>query len=187
MKKHFLICLLLSMAFLLPACSRQIPAPNKAAELPETESISENPSENEEHPKQPELPVEPEPALSEPAPQAETLALSINGTVLDVQWEENETVAELLAYVQNQSITVNTTIYGGFEQVGSLPQAFSRNDIQMTTEPGDIVLCSGNQLVLFFGSNTWSYTKLGHIEGISADELSELLSGDSAVIEIELN
>lgn len=44
--------------------------------------------------------------------------LSINGTVLNVQWEENETTHELFAYVRNERITVNTTIYGGFEQVG---------------------------------------------------------------------
>ena len=59
---------------------------------------------------------------------------------------------------------MNTSAYGGFEQVGSLPQSFSRSDVQMTTQPGDIVLYSGNQLVIFFGSNSWSYTRLGHIE-----------------------
>ena len=134
----------------------------------------EQPVAGEESPEQPELPAE-----------SETLVLSINGTVLDVQWEENETVSELLAYVQNENIVVNTTIYGGFEQVGSLPQSFSRNDTQMTTGPGDIALYSGNQLVLFFGSNSWSYTKLGHINGMFAEELSELLGVDSAIVEIK--
>ena len=45
----------------------------------------------------------------------------------------------------------------------------------MTTQPGDIVLYSGNQLVIFFGSNSWSYTRLGHIEGLSTNELTTLL------------
>ena len=111
----------------------------------------------------------------------------MNGNKLNVCWENNETVKELLSYTQTESIVVNATRYGGFEQVGSLPQGFSRNDVQMTTEPGDIVLYSGDQLVLFFGSNSWSYTKLGHIEGLSQDELSELLGGSSAVIEIHSN
>ena len=109
--------------------------------------------------------------------------MTVNGIPLEVVWEENETVAELLACAENRPVTVNTTIYGGFEQVGALPQSFSRNDAQMTTEPGDIVLYSGNQLVLFFGSNSWSYTKLGQIH-LTADELTELLSGDTSVIEI---
>ncbi|MST82747.1 cyclophilin-like fold protein [Bilifractor porci] len=53
------------------------------------------------------------------------------------------------------------------------------------TQPGDIVLYSGNQLVIFFGSNSWSYTKLSHIEGFSTDELTALLNKDIAVIEIK--
>ena len=55
----------------------------------------------------------------------------------------------------------------------------------MTTQPGDIVLYSGNQLVIFFGSNSWSYTRLGHIEGLSTNELTTLLDKDIAVIEIK--
>ena len=71
-----------------------------------------------------------------PEPQEKELTMIVNGMALDVSWEDNETVEELLVYAQNGTITVNTTIYGGFEQVGSLPQSFSRNDVQMTTEPG---------------------------------------------------
>ena len=70
----------------------------------------------------------------------------------------------MLTAAQNGAIEVFASRYGGFEQVGSLPQSFSRSDAQMTTQPGDIVLYSGNQLVIFFGSNSWSYTRLGHIE-----------------------
>ena len=55
----------------------------------------------------------------------------------------------------------------------------------MTAQPGDIVLYSGNQLVVFFGSNSWSYTKLDHIEGLSTDELTALLDKDIVVIEIK--
>ena len=56
----------------------------------------------------------------------------------------------------------------------------------MTTQPGDVVLYSGNQLVVFFGSNSWSYTKLGHIKGLSADELAVLLDKEQTVIELQL-
>lgn len=47
------------------------------------------------------------------------------------------------------------------------------------------MLYSGNQLVIFFGSNTWSYTMLGHIEGLSEQELSALLGPDSVTVEIQ--
>lgn len=113
------------------------------------------------------------------------LLLTIDGTAVDVQWENNAAVAELYALAQN-AITVNTTAYGGFEQVGSLPQSFSRSDAQMTAQPGDVVLYSGNQLVVFFGTNSWSYTKLGHVNGLSADELAALLDKDQTVIGLQI-
>ena len=67
----------------------------------------------------------------------------------------------------------------------SIASLLSKNDVQTTTQPGDIVLYSGNQLVIFFGSNSWSYTRLSHIEGLSTDELTALLDKDVAVIEIK--
>ena len=91
----------------------------------------------------------------------------------------------MLTAAQNGAIEVFASRYAGFEQVGSLSQSFSRNDVQTTTQPGDIVLYSGNQLVIFFGSNSWSYTRLGQIEGLSTDELTALLDKDVAVIEIK--
>ena len=56
----------------------------------------------------------------------------------------------------------------------------------MTAQPGDIVLYSGNQLVVFFGSNSWSYTMLGQIKDLSADELTVLLDKDQTVIELQI-
>lgn len=113
------------------------------------------------------------------------LLLTIDGTAVDVQWENNAAVAELYALAQN-AITVNTSAYGGFEQMGSLPQSLSHSDVQMTAQPGDIVLYSGNQLVVFFGSNSWSYTKLGHINGLSADDLAALLDKEQTVMEFQI-
>ncbi len=117
--------------------------------------------------------------------QEETLVLRANGNVLNMSWESNSAADELIAYVREESIVVEAIRYSGFEQVGSLPQYFSRKDVQITTQPGDIVLYSGNQLVIFFGSNTWSYTMLGHIEGLSEQELSALLGPDSVTVEIQ--
>jgi hypothetical protein len=139
----------------------------------------------ETQPEKPEPSTEADVPVEEAPAQMPTLMLSINGTPVTVQWEDNETISELLTSAQNGAIVVSASHYGGFEQVGSLPQSFSRSDAQMTTQPGDIVLYSGNQLVIFFGSNSWSYTKLGHIEGFSTDELTALLNKDIAVIEIK--
>ena len=162
--------------------------PGPAREEPAEESPPEAPEEGDS-PVQSE-PGEPAPDAAEPdsaSPSEQELTLSVDGTTLEVSWEDNETVRELMACAAEESITVNTSLYGGFEQVGSLPRQFSRNDEQMTTAPGDIVLYSGDQLVLFFGSNSWSYTKLGHIDSLTTEELTGLLSGSSAEVEISLN
>jgi len=179
MKRQTCLYLLLLLMILITACSGQ--TPQQDVDNVPAESVTSNSNQQ---------PTEDSSLISNEnvSPQEEGgMVLSINGVQLDVQWEDHETVAELLAYVQNETITVHTTVYGGFEQVGSLPQNFSRSDVQITTEPGDIVLYSGNQLVVFFGSNSWSYTKLGHIEGLSEQELLELLDADSSVIEIKTN
>ena len=72
-------------------------------------------------------------------------------------------------------------MYGGFEQVGPIGQSITRNDSQTTTSSGDIVLYSGDQIVIFYGSNSWSYTRLGKID-LSEDEMTELLSNGDVTI-----
>ncbi len=110
------------------------------------------------------------------------MVLSINGEKVEVHWEENATVSELKSRLADRPLIVDTLRYGDFEQVGALPQSFTRNDVQMTAKAGDVVLYSGDQLVVFFGSNSWSYTKLGHIDGRSENELTDLLDTDKATI-----
>ena len=163
-----------------PETDAQEPEPNGTENPISTDAPSaETQPEKPEPSTKTDAPVEEEPA------QVPTLMLNIDGTPVTVLWEDNETVSELLTAAQNGAIEVSASRYGGFEQVGSLPQSFSRNDVQTTTQPGDIVLYSGNQLVIFFGSNSWSYTRLGRIEGLSTDELTALLDKDIVVIEIK--
>ena len=109
------------------------------------------------------------------------LRMAIDGTEVSVIWEENESVAALMHLVEEAPITIQMSMYGGFEQVGPIGTSLPRNDVHITTEAGDIVLYSGNQIVVFYGSNSWAYTRLGHVD-LSAVEMSELLShGDVTV------
>ena len=112
----------------------------------------------------------------------EVLCLYVNDRKLPVTWEDNDSVAEIRSIVNNDSLTVEMSMYGGFEQVGELGRNITRNDRQMTTSYGDIVLYSGSNIVMFYGSNSWSYTKLGHVE-LSQQEMTDLLgNGDVTVI-----
>lgn len=115
------------------------------------------------------------------------LSLSIDGVTLEVVWEDNESVAALRKVVEEHSLEIQMSMYGGFEQVGSLGVDLPSNDEQTTTSAGDIVLYQGNQIVIFYGSNSWSYTRLGHIEGKSPDEVVQLLGGQAITLTLEMN
>lgn len=111
---------------------------------------------------------------------ANTMKMRIGDTEVNVEWEENRSVYALRELAAG-GLTINMSMYGGFEQVGPIGTSLPRNDVQITTEAGDIVLYSGNQIVVFYGSNAWAYTRLGHVD-LSAAEMSELLShGDVTV------
>lgn len=112
------------------------------------------------------------------------MVLEINGTEVPVIWEDNDSVKQL-AGIADAGLTIEMSMYGGFEQVGPVGQSISAEDEQITTSPGDIVLYSGDQIVIFYGSNTWSYTKLGVID-LTEQEIVSLLSNENVKISITL-
>ncbi|MBO4573674.1 MAG: hypothetical protein J5762_07945 [Clostridia bacterium] len=112
------------------------------------------------------------------------LSLTINGQNVSVQWEDNESVKALKDFVKNNPLKIQMSMYGGFEQVGSLGTNLPRNDRQTKTSAGDIVLYSGNQIVVFYGSNSWAYTRLGYVTDKNAAEMTELLGNGNVTIEI---
>ncbi len=111
-----------------------------------------------------------------------SLKLTIADTEVSVAWEDNASVAALAELVRSEPLTVQLSQYGGFEQVGRLGRNLPREDVQTTTQAGDIVLYSGSQIVIFYGSNSWAYTRLGRITDKSAAELADLLgNGDVSI------
>ena len=121
------------------------------------------------------------PQVEEAAPE-KVLEMKIGDTPVAVAWEDNEAVAALKEYCRDQILTIPMSMYGGFEQVGSIGTSLPQNDVQTTTQSGDIMLYSGDQIVVFYGSNSWAYTRLGHITDKSQDELTALLSnGDISI------
>lgn len=143
----------------------------------------EQPAEEPEQPDtQPEQPVdEPE----KPAGERE-LRLTLGSTEVQVEWKDNESVAALKEMVKDKPLTIQMSMYGGLEQVGSLGARLPRNDAETTTDAGDIVLYSGNQIVVFYGSNSWAYTRLGHITDKTKAELKELLGNGDIKLTISM-
>ena len=113
-----------------------------------------------------------------------SMTMMIDGTKVNVEWEDNQAVKRLRDMAKDGDITIQMSMYGGFEQVGSIGQSLPRDDKQTTTRSGDIVLYSGNQMVVFYGSNSWSYTRLGHISDKNEAEMADLLSQGDVEITI---
>ena len=114
------------------------------------------------------------------------LNMMIGETAVAVEWEDNESVSALKELVKDEPLVIQMSMYDDFEQVGSLGTSLPRDDEQITTKAGDIVLYSGNQIVVFYGSNSWAYTRLGHITDKTAQEMAELLGNGNVTITISL-
>ena len=115
-----------------------------------------------------------------------TLQMKIADTVVEVAWEDNESVEALRKLCEEEQLTIEMSMYGGFEQVGSIGSNLPRNDVETTTSAGDIVLYSGNKMVVFYGSNSWAYTRLGHITDQDEAGMTQLLSNGDVTITVSL-
>jgi hypothetical protein len=119
--------------------------------------------------------------------EAEAMKLWIGETAVSVAWEDNDAVRALRKLVAEQPLTIEMSMYGGFEQVGSIGTDLPRNDTQTTTQAGDIVLYAGDQMVVFYGSNSWAYTRLGRVTDKTAGEMAELLSGGDVTVTVGMS
>ena len=100
---------------------------------------------------------------------------------------ENNTAAKALAEkLQQSSVTVTLNSSGGFEIWGALGFSLPASDQQMTAQPGDVILYNGSNICLFYGSNSWSYTRLGKIDGLSESELRSFLKAGETGISVTL-
>lgn len=113
--------------------------------------------------------------------------IKVNNNVLNIKLEDNSATIELRERLKNGDIVVNAHEYGGFEKVGNLGFSLPREDTNITTSAGDIVLYQGNQISLFYNSNSWSYTKLGKIQNVSSNELKNVLGNGDVTITFTLS
>ena len=115
--------------------------------------------------------------------EKEYMKLYFNDTEIPVIWEDNQTVQELMEEAGKGDIVVQMSMYSDNEQVGSLEKSYTKNDEQITTHSGDIVLYSGDKIVVFYGSNSWAYTRLGKMN-IPEGDVTELLSNGDITLKI---
>lgn len=165
--KRIIIITVLALIFTLVSCGRTTSIPTTVDSQPTMQEPDTKTQTNEDD----EI-------------MNKTLFLKIGNTEVNVNWLDNDSVSALKKLAKD-SLIVEMHMYGGFEQVGSLGSAITSSDKKITTNPGDIVLYSSDQIVIFYDSNTWAYTKLGHIN-LSKNELADLLGNGDVTITISL-
>lgn len=97
-----------------------------------------------------------------------------------VTLENNAAVDALVEMMNDSPVTIQMSDYSGFEKVGSLGTSLPTDNSQTTTNAGDIVLYNGNQIVIFYGTNSWNYTRIGRVDDLSGWK-DALGSGDVTV------
>lgn len=115
------------------------------------------------------------------------LYLKINDTILSATLEDNSSARAFVEKLQKEDVTINMNDYGNFEKVGLLGFDLPRNDEQIITKAGDIILYQGNSITIYYDTNTWNFTKIGEIENISKETLKEILGKDDVSVTFTLN
>ena len=113
--------------------------------------------------------------------------VQIGSTTLTATLADNSSAKAFYELLKRGEITVEMHDYRNFEKVGDLPQSIVTNDEKITTEPGDIILYQGNQITIYYDTNTWNFTRLGKINGVTQPELKALLGDGNVSVTFRLH
>lgn len=194
MKKILALLFVMSLLVFLTACALSLndsdPTAASSQNMTERDAKESTPvtalaTQKPSEPSATQAPTE-SAVFEQPEEEETTLKMMIGETPVSVSWEDNDASAALKDLCRSQPLMIEMSMYGGFEQVGSLGFSLPQNDVQMTTSSGDIVLYAGDRLVVFYGSNTWDYTPLGHITDQSEEEMTSLLSNGATTVTLRV-
>lgn len=103
--------------------------------------------------------------------------------VLEIEPADNTSAKAFISLLEKGDITVDMHDYGNFEKIGPLGSSLPTNDEKITTEPGDVILYQGDQITIYYDTNTWNFTRLGKVLNLSQDILKEALGeGDVRIV-----
>ena len=125
--------------------------------------------------------------LSTSEKETETkMNIEVNGHTLTATLADNSSAKAFAELIRSEPLTIEMNDYGGFEKVGRLSKNLPKNNEQITTEAGDIILYQGNQVTIYYDENTWNFTRLGKIDNITQAELKEILGTGSVSVTFSL-
>ena len=113
--------------------------------------------------------------------------ITIDGRSMSASLADNIATKALVEKLANGPVTITMSNYGGFEKVGALPWSLPCADTQITTKPGDIMLYNSNNIVIFYGNNSWAYTPLGVLETTVSSEISSFVGSGNKQVTISLD
>lgn len=178
MKGRIYIIILVLIAFLFAACTADS-EPEKSMEP--TENIETENSAPTIKPTE-ELAMDKTSEYAEQEPETETkkeedntMKLQIGDNTFTATLSDNSSAEALAEMLKEGPVTVKMKDYGSMEKVGSLGSDLPRNDEQITTEPGDIILYQGSAIVIYYAPNSWNFTRLGKIDDVTQEELLNAL------------
>ncbi len=120
--------------------------------------------------------------------QQEVITLTVEGgKTFTATLVDNSSAEALKALLAKGDITVKMEDYANMEKVGPLGTSLPRNDKQITTGPGDIILYQGKYLVIYYATNSWSLTRLGKINNVSGSELKSALGKGDVTVTLSLS
>ena len=111
----------------------------------------------------------------------------VNGKVLKILAAENSSADAFLDLLKSGDVPVEMHDYGSFEKVGPLGTTLPRNDEQITTEPGDVILYQGDQITIYYDVNNWSFSRLGKVQDLSQAEMKEILGSGNVTVTFSLS
>jgi len=183
MKRYIAFVLTLLLLLSVPACGNDIGDKENGSMIQGMETL----------PAKGDTETEPGPGLSNTGETEENrvetnrIYIKVGKNTLTAVLEDNESAKALKELLADGALTISASNYGGFEKVCSLGMELPSNDSQTTTHAGDICLYNSNQIVIFYGSNSWAYTKLGKISDIDESELEKVLGGKETEITLSLS
>lgn len=192
--RRVMVMLVLAGMLILTACGTKLNDAASTAQMvnSQTETVGEPAAENNpiksaeaeavDSLKEAEIPSTEAEAKRSEEIMSEKMKLIIGDTTITATLTDNSSAQALVEKLKEGDITLTLHDYASFEKVGDLGFSLPRNDIQITTKAGDLILYQGNQFVLYYDTNSWSFTKLGRIDNMSEKELKSLLgSGDVTI------
>lgn len=133
----------------------------------------------------PAVPTAPTPQAAEITGQEESrLKITVGDEELPATFADNSSAEAFRELLAQGPLTIEMADYGGFEKVGALGTELTRNDRQITTQPGDVILYQGNQITIYYGTNSWSFTRLATID--DPTDLEEKLGAGTVSVTFSL-